>query len=274
MSSKKTLIAGPWVGEFGWELFAWQAYIRALSEHFEKTIVFSRDASKEIYSDFCDEFHGFDPQVGEPDAFFMHNLDMNKAFREVVKKSEVSLEDCAVIFPKRIGFPPHTHFNEFITFGDKQIKPKYITFGKKSKQKYDYIFHIRSRDLRKEDNWSLENWQSLKEMLGNKKIACIGTSKSSGWIDGTDDLRDLQLNKLFTIMRNAKCTFGPSSGPMHLSSLCNCPHIVWSRKENKTRYQTNWNPLQTPILFLDEFSWHPSPEYIFEKFKDWQLNSL
>ena len=32
----KRLIAGPWVGEFGWELFAWQGYIRALSRHLKK----------------------------------------------------------------------------------------------------------------------------------------------------------------------------------------------------------------------------------------------
>ena len=31
----KTLIAGPWVGEFGWELAAWQGYIRALSKNFD-----------------------------------------------------------------------------------------------------------------------------------------------------------------------------------------------------------------------------------------------
>ena len=35
----KKLIAGPWTGEFGWELFAWHAYIRALSRKFEHTTI-------------------------------------------------------------------------------------------------------------------------------------------------------------------------------------------------------------------------------------------
>ena len=56
----KTLIAGPWVGEFGWELFAWQGYLRALSRKFDKTIIISRTASKALYDDFADEFISFD----------------------------------------------------------------------------------------------------------------------------------------------------------------------------------------------------------------------
>ena len=40
------LLAGPWVGEFGWELFCWQAHIRWLSKQFDKTIVISRKGHK------------------------------------------------------------------------------------------------------------------------------------------------------------------------------------------------------------------------------------
>ena len=46
----KTLIAGPWSGEFGWELFAWQAYIRSLSKYFEKTTIICRENSQYLYS--------------------------------------------------------------------------------------------------------------------------------------------------------------------------------------------------------------------------------
>tara|TARA_E500000318_G_scaffold101784_1_gene105558 strand:+ start:214 stop:1044 length:831 start_codon:yes stop_codon:yes gene_type:complete len=275
MTNKNTLIAGPWVGEFGWELFAWHAYIRALSRNFEKTIIISRSSSEKLYSDFCSEFYSFDSDAGLSDAFFMHNLDITKALKNVVKTNNISLKECVLAPPRRIGFPPHTHFNEFATFGSFNIKPEYITFGSVGKSQYDYVFHIRDRELRKEDNWSIENWRKLASFLkeDNKTIACIGTKKESGWIEDTDDLRDIDLEKTFNILRNAKCTFGPSSGPMHLSSLCNCPHVVWSRPENRVRYQTNWNPLATPILFMDEYSWHPSPEHVFDTYKKWKLNN-
>ena len=125
--------------------------------------------------------------------------------------------------------------------------------------------------MRKEDNWSVENWSKLRDLLGNKKIACIGTKQESGIIDGTDDLRDIDIQELLNVMRNSTCAFGPSSGPMHLASLCGLPHVVWSIPQNKVRYEENWNPLKTKILFDSEHDWHPTPEYIYNKFKGWDV---
>ena len=268
----KTLIAGPWVGEFGWELFAWQGYIRSLARNFDKTVIISRTLSKELYSDFCDEFYSFDKITGLADSFFMHDMDLSTAFKSVIQENNIPLKNTTVCFPRRIGFPPETHYEEQINFGDISVKPKYITFGKKNDIKYDYVFHIRNRQLRKEDNWSIENWKKLAKSLNSDRIVCVGTKRESGWLEGTIDARDKNLKEVFDILRNTKCAFGPSSGPMHLASLCGCPHIVWSKKENRTRYKVNWNPLQTPVLFLDEYSWHPSAEYIYQAYKRTKFN--
>jgi hypothetical protein len=76
----------------------------------------------------------------------------------------------------------------------------------------------------------------------------------------------------FDVLRNTKCIFGPSSGPIHLSSLCGCPHVVWGdQSKSLNRHYTNWNPLGTKVLFLDRFLYHPPPEYVFDKFKKWDL---
>ena len=266
----KKLIAGPWVGEFGWELFAWQGYIRALSKEFDETTIISRKNSESLYKDFADVFYSYEPVGGLSDAFFMHNLDTLTAFKEAVTNNNIKMDkSVSVILPRRIGIPPHTHYTDHVIFGNHRIQPTYIQFGQEDKKQYDYIFHIRSRDLRKADNWSLQNWQELKELLGDKKIACIGTIKESGWLDGTDDLRDLEMNKLITVLRNSDCAFGPSSGPMHLISLCGLPHVVWSIPQNKVRYEENWNPLSTKVLFDCKYNWHPSAAHIYEKFQDW-----
>jgi len=270
--SKKTLIAGPWVGEFGWELFAWQAYVRALSRSFDETIIISRENSKAIYKDFCDRYITFGPPNNLADSYFMHNFDVNGAIIKITKENNISLNKNTTLFlPKRIGFPPHTHHAEEISFGPYAVKPEYIRFGKETKNKYDYVFHIRNRELRKEDNWSIDKWDMLLQLLSPSKVACIGTIRDSGLIDGADDLRGVELSKVFDILRNANCVFGPSSGPMHLSSLCGSPHVVWSRKENYIRYTKNWNPLNTPVLFDSTHSWHPTPEYIHSKFLEWRV---
>jgi len=268
-----TLLAGPWAGEFGWELFAWQAYIRSLSKNFDKTIIISRNNSRALYKDFADLFIPFEPEGGLADSFFMHNFDFKTNLLKIIQENKIELNKNINLFlPRRIGFPPHTHYEQLMIFGEFLVKPEYICFGEKNQDGYDFIFHMRNRDLRKEDNWSLENWKELKSLLGNKKIACIGTRKESLHLEGTDDLRDLKLDSLMTILRNSKCAFGPSSGPMHLASLCNLPHIVWSNNSNKLRYEENWNPLQTKVLFSSNFNWHPSAKYVYEKFKGWDID--
>ena len=60
--ASKHLLAGPWVGEFGWELFAWQAYIRSLSRHYDKTTIICRPTSHSIYTDFCRQLYVLQPR--------------------------------------------------------------------------------------------------------------------------------------------------------------------------------------------------------------------
>tara|TARA_R110000824_G_scaffold274017_2_gene462651 strand:- start:293 stop:1120 length:828 start_codon:yes stop_codon:yes gene_type:complete len=267
------LIAGPWIGEFGWELFAWQAYIRSLSRKFEKTIILCRESSMDIYSDFASEYI-FIEAKGVADSFFMHNVDMDFILRETMLKNKHLLSNSTTIFkPRRIGSPPFTHYTSPIPIGKWEIKPEYIRFGKQEEPKYDYIFHARSRQLRKEDNWNTSNWNSLINLLPTgSKVACIGTISESQAIEGAADLRGASLKDVFNIMRNAKCAFGSSSGPMHLASLCGCPHVVWSIKDNYNRYTENWNPLKTPVLFDSEYKWHPPAEHIYEQYQRWDIN--
>jgi len=266
----KTLIAGPWVGEFGWELFAWQGYIRAMAKKFDKTIIISRKNSKAIYDDFADEYVSYDPTGGDADSFFIHGVDFKNCIKEVFSKNNFVLnKDTSLFIPRRIGIPPFTHHTQHMILGNHVIQPEYISFGEKAEEQYDYIFHIRNRNLRKKDNWNLENWEKLKHLLGDKKIACIGTKKESGHLEGTEDLRDIALGKLFNVLKGAECCFGPSSGPIHLASLCGCPHVVWSLASDKIRYEENWNPLNTRVLFDSKYEWHPDPEYIYEQFTNW-----
>jgi hypothetical protein len=269
----KKLIAGPWVGEFGWELFAWQGYIRSLSKHFDHTTVISRRTSKALYEDFADNFIAHQPHGTIVDSFFMHGVDLSKDIKKIIMNHQIKLDsNTSLVLPRRIGIPPHTHYTEAIKFGAHNIQPEYKIFGSQQDIDVDYVFHIRNRkSVRPKDNWSIDNWIKLRNLLGDdKKIACVGTKAESGWIENTTDMRDIELQSLFNLLYNCKCVFGPSSGPMHLASLCKTKHIVWgSRKLSLDRYETTWNPHQTPVVFADKHGWHPPPEYIYENFRNW-----
>lgn len=272
--SNSTLVAGPWIGEFGWELFAWQGYIRSLAQKYEKIVVISRESSKFLYEDFADEFISCKPPSGLSDSYFRQGVNIKSFCVEVLKQNKYLLnEKMSLFLPRRIGIPPHTHFSENVTIADYNIKPLYKKYGTSLKGEYSCIFHIRNRDLRKEDNWPLEKWKKLKSLLNSDhKIACIGSREESGYVEGTKDLRGINGAKLSDILASSEVVFGPSSGPMHLSSLCGAPHVVWSRPENFNRYKKNWNPFDTPVLFLGEHSWQPTAEYVYEKYSEWMKN--
>lgn len=54
---EKILLCGPWQGEIGWELFAWQGYLRWISENeaFDKIVIGTEPESKFMYDDFADQ---------------------------------------------------------------------------------------------------------------------------------------------------------------------------------------------------------------------------
>ena len=85
--SERTLIAGPWVGEFGWELFAWQAYVRALSRKFDKTIIICRENSAALYADFANDFIHVNPKTGLADSFFMYGLDTRELLQKILMEN-------------------------------------------------------------------------------------------------------------------------------------------------------------------------------------------
>jgi hypothetical protein len=65
------LIAGPFLGEFGWELMQWQGYIRQLSKFYKHTIVYGRPSSSYFYKDFVSEFRELNVSSWDTDAYIL-----------------------------------------------------------------------------------------------------------------------------------------------------------------------------------------------------------
>ena len=273
MKNEKVLFAGPWVGEFGWELFAWHAYIRALSEYYDKTVCISAPYSRFLYEDFCDQFIEYVPAVGDyKDSYFKVGFEITgKLLGELMKEASLdsNTQKISIITPRRIGDPPRTHFEETFKFGSLNIIPKYKKFGSPDeKYKDTVVIHARNRSLRPQDNWPENKWKVLVDTLKKQgyNIVSIGLKSESMHIAGTEDKRECEQQQLLDILANAKCIFGPSSGAMHLASLCGCPQVVWSTDYNFDRYTKNWNPFGTKALFLSDHGWQPEPEYVYNKF--------
>lgn len=276
MQLNNLLIAGPWVGEFGWELFCWQAYVRSLSKNFHKTICISTPHSKFIYEDFCDEFIEFTAESsGYKDSYYRTDFKINSdVLKQILEKSQFysdfGKKETTIFLPKRIGDPPRTHYTESFSFGKYNIVPEYVRYGKPvDLPKKTVVVHARNRKLRSKDNWSQEKWIKLVDFLSNDgyNIVSIGLKSESLHIEGSVDMRECEQHKLLDLLASSACIFGPSSGAMHLASLCGCPQVVWTTDYNLDRYTKNWNPFSTPVLFLSEHGWNPDPEYVYKNFQ-------
>jgi len=254
----KTLLAH-FFGELGWELFGFQAFMRSLSERYDKTIIISRPLNYALYADFTKEFVPYTPKTD---------------ITNYAKCKDELPEDFYDSFEYTDLIPAGTQLVHWSTskglfhFNDRYLKgarPKYIKFGRKEPNLgYDILIHARSTNKLNSGNrnWGEGRWMSLVERLKGFHIACIGFEDASLHIDGIDDMRGIGLCRLTDLMASSRLVVGTSSGPMHLASLCGTLHLVISNKINRKRYLFHWNPFRTPVIFVDQWNWHPPVEEI------------
>lgn len=257
------ILAGPWVGEFGWELFCWQAYLRYLSEKGNKIIVVSRDTSRFLHEDFCHRYIPFNPLGTKMDSYKC--IDMKGDFSSI-------LSSCK--FDRHLD--PRNR--EVFYSGDKRLcknfsEQKFIKFGVcGAVVGYDIILHARNTEkcgtfFR---NWKREKWDELVSLLKRNglSVASMGTQNDAMYIDGTQNLIGCGLKKISDIMANSGMIIGPSSGPMHFASLCGLSQVVWSESKNRNKYLYSWNPFKVKVSFYDTESWDPKVNTVYKLIED------
>ena len=260
------VIAGPWVGEFGWELFCWQAYIRAMSKVFNFTDVLcvTRPGRELLYEDFARVKVLKDiPNQGSD----MHSC-RGYSLKKFIDSYSEEYPDYELILPFQSRY-----YGKSVDIRGKQITAEFNALGQHTKNnQYPVILHARSRKHRSSDNWGRENWNVLVSKLVHEGIpfAFIGSTEESLFVEGGVDLRGLPLRDIVGYLAGAKCIVGPSSGPMHLATLCKCPQVVWSGSDyNQDRYEKEWNPFETYVAYLGNEcgGWNPNPEIVYRHIK-------
>jgi len=255
------LLAGPWAGEFGWQVSAWIPYLRAISHLYSKIVVVCRPGDWYLYKDFADDYIYHNPK-GNPDMWY--------ARRFPTKKPKMPK-----FIEKLYPFGRNHHGYEIIKPSKKSCihgLRKFFKYGEGESTFYnafDIVIHARAEDKygQSDRNWPIDKYERLLRHLRKDslvKVCSVGTKAYH--IPGTEDLRNIALSELCNIMNHSKMTIGPSSGVMHLSHLCGCPILVWTynkwekgiKATNKERYKKIWRAWDSPIKVIDEYGWQPS----------------
>jgi ADP-heptose:LPS heptosyltransferase len=267
---KDKLFIGPFIGEFGHELFSWQAQMREYAKTFDHVVVASRKEYEFLYEDFCDVFLPVD--VGTFNAATYDVLERVEENKKLCKKlhSKYNVNKKYTVISPTLESEPVTRGKVY------KMKADYLMYGEKTDKKYDVIIHPRNfgsftgtlSHVKKSRDWDLTKWNDLVNNIIKEgySVATIGLSSSASYIENTEDLRDIPLKELANVLHNSKCIIGPSSGPMHFATLCGCPQVVWSHPCNKSRYLKNWNPFNIYVTFHDADNWNPSVKTVMKLF--------
>jgi hypothetical protein len=257
------LVAGPFLGEFGWELMQWQGYVRWMSQFYSKTTVYGRAGSSYFYEDFASEYVVVHEKSWDTDNYELHGYDYS-AWAKGIKGADILLAN-----------------NECHTLRDRFLQ-KFIKFGtERTRKGFDVVIHARNipkldgNKSKSDRNWSLAYWDQLCESLEGLSIAAVGVPELSYAPPNVEDLRGIPTSELCSVLENSGVCLWPSSGLMHLASLCGTPHLVWTSAEytwgfggTPYRYLRGWNPFATPVLVVTDGGLTPSPEFIKEKLLD------
>jgi hypothetical protein len=234
---------GPWIGEFGWELMAWQAWCRLNARNFEKVYVCSFPDMAPLYEDFATFI---------PHDYKKRHLDWTDTSNVEI---QIPTDVTQVVDPFKKYKLPGQHFIPFGTKNPMQaIMPRII---------------IHARGINKGGkNYPIDRWEQLVAGMG-AYAASVGT-EADHHIKGTEDLRDLPLSTLMDELTNARMVIGQSSGVMHLAALCGAPLVVWGDPKTyfgeglDVRYRKTWNPFKVPTCFIGEDNWNPDPRLILK----------
>lgn len=242
------LSAGIFVGEFGYELFAWSGYLRTLSKSYDKTVIFCNKGHELLYSDFA-----------ECVSFNVKTYGQN---------GPTCIKHSPFLVPREYKDYHHIASRNLhhLVVARRPVKPQYVKLSS-SAGSNAILLHIRQKCS--DRDWSEDNWRALLKHLDYDKFSFhfVGSNSQSLAYSGYPiiDSRGLSLVELAKLMGQSKTIIGPSSGIMHFASLCGLHQTVWSSSVNRKRYIQDWNPFNSPVLFLDEFGFNPPPEYVIKE---------
>ena len=244
--SKRIGVFGPDVGvEFGWLLVKVIPKIRHMALNFDETYVITSTDRLPFYKDFA------------------------KPYTEMAKTLKQNM--CG-FRRTRITYVHPTQ--EFCCGPAKSLFYKY---GSDSKSAGECIvIHMRKKGDGRE--WDNKTWNVF--LKGLKKTTDLPIFSIGTQIHGySDDVYGCYApsDSALCFLSDAKLCIGPSSGPMHLASLCGCPHIVWTDSKkwnlggkkgtNRERYEIAWNPFKTEAIVIDQYGWKPNPDIVLDEVK-------
>ena len=277
-TGKKVFIAGPYIGELGWEVFDWQPMVRAawMQSGAERCIVYAGAGRTRLYPFAHDIRTLADIPEHESECLGWHNLQEYKTeVEELIQRMYASVQEEK---PQQISGLTLANVGNLATPHYAQGRPDCLRLsddivderldelvGDPDKSKI--ILCIRDRGMSDYRNMDSDAWEELVEALNeNYTVILTGQTKQDACCGiVSDNIIDL-LNQtsiddmIYLFSKHCDLAVGGSTGTLHLASRCATPHLVWGGESNTKRYaECNWFAAPHKVY---TWGWQPDIEQV------------
>jgi hypothetical protein len=259
MFPKRNLFAGPYAGEFGWELMQWQGFVRARRPYYKQVHVLTYPGRDYLYEGCTVHHHDIDLKTAGYRYGTLNRTIARKMAKE--KATEIGLEEYDIFSPPLLCTRHHKAIwkQDFRLF---QEAPLTTTLR-------DVVFHFRSIKKEGPDVYQDYSATAADELVQHclergLLVGCIGHPSYSYCPPGCEDYRSIDLRQTVAAMSSAHAVVGKNSGPMHLASLCGKPTIQWAEDQWRLDFSLRWNPFRVPIYIVSNTESQPSPRSVYE----------
>ena len=272
----KVLVAGPFVGEFGWELFCWQPMVRSawLKRRPDRTIVYTRPGRNRLYA-FADEVRTLDGVPDhEPECLAWHDFtdDKKRQLNEVVQRMvatvKAELKEGDQLHAFTLAALKSWNVESYDLGSPDPLRGESYLANLQGLPYDPYkpviALCVRDRAMSEFRNWEPANWYELAEALTGlgHNVIFVGTTRTEFSLPAgvPSFLNSTTIDDLIGLFsHDVVLAVGGTSGIMHLASRCGCAHLVWGWGECVERYAaTNWFGANCKVR--DDWGYDPNPQ--------------
>lgn len=257
----RTLVAGPFAGEFGFELMLWQGFVRARAAHYERTVVLTYPGRDELYENCSVVPHDVDLRTA---GYGFGRMSAAETLRRAHEAAErLGLGDYDVFTKMHVSTRYHRRF----------LCPQKLLLLRQPPRAggpRDVAFHF--RQIAKEGWDTLKNYtpgladEAVRLLRASGlRVCCFGHPQFSYCPPGCEDLRSEDLRESIAAICSARLVAGENSGPMHLANLCGLPTLIWAAAPWRIAYSLRWNPFDVPIFVATDQTHQPDPRLIADR---------
>jgi hypothetical protein len=257
-SRKPILVVGPFVGEFGQEIMAFQSFVRWFRRKYREVHVITYPGREPLYRGCVVHSHGFDLRTAGYGYGRMPNSEILQYARDFARARQIANYDFFSTAHLQTRWHRRLIFRqEHEIIGPRQAVPP----------SHKIVFHFRNIDKAGSDrtrNFRPDLAQAVCDLCAERglQIACIGHPRYSICPSGCEDCRTEDLEQTVAVISAGRLVAGELSGPLHLAAYGGRPILIWAPGAHRIAYALKRNPFNVPIVVVRDDTTNPSPQEI------------